>query len=342
MLSSSQTVLTELLEHERNLTSPNQSPSEFFEQFTAEQILKNFGLSYDEIDSGIVGKGGDGGIDAFFTFVNGVLVTEDGDLQNIRQNILIQLFIIQSKKSRGFTDEAILRMENTVKKLLDISDSNLSAYENEYNEKLLQVVNIFRDTYRRLMSQMPELQINFYYVTQGDSIHPNVRSKSEELIKTTRKLFSQSSANFHFLGADDLLGLARKSKIETLPLNYIEAVTTPTQSAICLVKLKDYFDFIQDPDTGELRGWLFEENVRDYEGKNVDVNKAIRSTLEESASNRDFWWLNNGITIVSSQSPASGKTFVLTEPKVVNGLQTSMEIYNHSDYLTHLSLVRLE
>jgi hypothetical protein len=126
-----------------------------------------------------------------------------------------------------------------------------------------------------------------------------------------------------------LLGLARKSKIETLPLNYVESVTTTTQSAICLVKLKDYFDFIQDHDTGELRGWLFEENVRDYEGKNVDVNKAIRSTLEESTSRRDFWWLNNGITIVSAQSPASGKTFVLTEPKVVNGLQTSMEIYNY-------------
>src|SRR6266508_3931377 len=262
MLSSSQTILAELLEHEKNLTSPNQSQSQFFEQFTAEQILKNFGLSYDEIDSGIVGKGGDGGIDSLYTFVNGVLVTEEGDFQNIRQNILVQLFIIQSKTSRGFTDEAILRMENTVKKLLDISNPNLSAYETEYNEKLLQVVGIFRDTYRKLMSQMPELQINFYYVTQGDRVHPNVKSKSEELIKTTKKLFTQSNVQFHFLGADELLGLARKSKIETLPLNYTEAVSQATQSAVCLVKLKEYFDFIQDPDTGELRGWLFEENVR--------------------------------------------------------------------------------
>ncbi len=329
MASSSQTILADLLEYERKLIAPNQNQSDFFEQFTAEQILKNFGLSYDEIDAGLVGSGGDGGIDSIYTFVNGVLATEEGDFQNIRQNILIQLFVIQSKTSKGFSDEAILRMENTVKKLFDISRSDLSVFASEYNERLLQNVGIFRDTYRKLMSQMPELQINFYYATQGDSVHPNVKSKSEDLIATIKKLFTHSVSQFHFVGAEELLGLARKSKIETLPLNFVESVTTTTQSAICLVKLKEYFNFIYDADTGELRGWLFEENVRDYEGKAVEVNKAIRNTLEVPDSDRDFWWLNNGITIVSAQSPASGKTFTLTDPKVVNGLQTSMEIYNH-------------
>lgn len=329
MPSSAQTILEDLLEHERKLVSPNQSQSDFFEQFSSEQILKNFGLSYDEIDSGIVGSGGDGGIDSFYTFVNGVLVAEEGDFQSLRQNIFIELFIVQSKTSQGFSDETILRVENTIKKLLDISNFDLSSFRKEYNDNLLRVVGVFHDTYRKLMSQMPELKINIYYATQGDHVHPNVKTKSEELIKTAKKLFTQSKVQFHFLGAEELLRLARKSKIETLPLNYTEAVATQTGSAVCLVKLQDYYDFIHDPDTGELRGWLFEENVRDYEGKNIDVNKAIRGTLDEITLDRDFWWLNNGITVVSAKSPSSGKTFVITEPKVVNGLQTSMEIYNY-------------
>jgi hypothetical protein len=105
----------------------------------------------------------------------------------------------------------------------------------------------------------------------------------------------------------------------------------PTQSTgtICLVRLKDYYDFIHDPNTGDLRGWLFEENVRDYEGKNVDVNKGIRQTLEQPKTNEDFWWLNNGITIVATEAPMAAKTLTITDPKIVNGLQTSIEVYNH-------------
>jgi hypothetical protein len=88
------------------------------------------------------------------------------------------------------------------------------------------------------MSQMPELHINFYYASQGDHIHPNVKTKSEELIKTTKKLFTQSKVQFQFLGAEELLKLARKSKIETLSLNYTDAVTTQAGSSVCLVKLR--------------------------------------------------------------------------------------------------------
>ncbi|GAI16788.1 unnamed protein product, partial [marine sediment metagenome] len=66
---------------------------------------------------------------------------------------------------------------------------------------------------------------------------------------------------------------------------------------------------------------LFEANVRDYQGK-VEVNKAIGNTLL-SAYSEDFWWLNNGVTVVASQASLSGKTLVVEDPQIVNGLQTS-------------------
>lgn len=51
-------------------------------------------------------------------------------------------------------------------------------------------------------------------------------------------------------------------------------------------------------------------------------------TLEEVASD-DFWWLNNGITIIATDGTIIGKTITLEEPQIVNGLQTSTEIYNY-------------
>jgi hypothetical protein len=73
-----------------------------------------------------------------------------------------------------------------------------------------------------------------------------------------------------------------------------------------------------------IRQDLFEANVRDYHGDklvNADIQRSLRSQNAE-----DFWWLNNGVTILASDAVLSGKTLTLKSPQVVNGLQTSREI----------------
>lgn len=54
-----------------------------------------------------------------------------------------------------------------------------------------------------------------------------------------------------------------------------------------------------------------------------------RSPWTISGTREDFWWLNNGITIVASQATQGGKALNLEDPQVVNGLQTSTEIFNY-------------
>jgi hypothetical protein len=98
--------------------------------------------------------------------------------------------------------------------------------------------------------------------------------------------------------------------------------------------LKDFWKFITD-DTGKLRRNIFESNVRDYQGTNA-VNDDIQETLKNGGS-EDFWWLNNGVTVLASlPGTLSGKTLTLEDPQIVNGLQTSTEIFkffaaNHKD-----------
>ena len=78
MTSNDRIILDEILKQRQREIDPGAAPSDFFELFTVEQVLKDFDLSYDEIESGLVGDGGDGGIDGIYLFVNGELVHEGG------------------------------------------------------------------------------------------------------------------------------------------------------------------------------------------------------------------------------------------------------------------------
>ena len=92
---------------------------------------------------------------------------------------------------------------------------------------------------------------------------------------------------------------------------------------VSLVRLADFYDFITDANNN-IRTYLFESNVRDYQG-DVEVNRGINSSLVNR--DIDFWWLNNGITIIASDTSLSGDALTLTDAQIVNGLQTSRELF---------------
>lgn len=49
----------------------------------------------------------------------------------------------------------------------------------------------------------------------------------------------------------------------------------------------------------------------------------------KSQGTEDFWWLNNGVSIIADQASQAGKTLTIKDPQIVNGLQTSSEIYDY-------------
>ena len=95
---------------------------------------------------------------------------------------------------------------------------------------------------------------------------------------------------------------------------------------IVLSGLKEYADFVTD-DGGNLRRYLFDSNVRDYLGQ-TQVNADILKTLADAEA-PDFWWLNNGVTILATDATVVGKTINLVDIQIVNGLQTTESIYRH-------------
>jgi hypothetical protein len=72
---------------------------------------------------------------------------------------------------------------------------------------------------------------------------------------------------------------------------------------------------------------LFEENIREYLGKNA-INKGIMSTLRDKDDRGNFFYYNNGITIICNKvgTPA-GNQLELFQPQIVNGCQTVNSIF---------------
>jgi len=321
-------LLDKLLGQKKKDLAETLADDTYFEIFTFEQVLKNYELSYEELLEGKVGGADDGGIDGFFVFINGELVDEDSDFSAIRKNPSIIVFLIQSKRSTTFSEKAVESAISTIGEIFDLT-KDMVALRSIYNERLIEKAEIFRNCYMQLASLHPNLQVNYIYASKGDKggIHPKIIHKAENLKNTILGKFPGSNTLEKFMGARELLEAARKEKSFTLQLRFLENyISRGENDYVILTTLKDYYDFVVDEEK-TLRRYIFESNVRDYQG-DVEVNKDIQKSLE-STDALDFWWLNNGITILASKASIAGKTITLDDVQVVNGLQTTTTIYNH-------------
>lgn len=321
-------ILNSILEQDKDQRGGSLSDTEYFEVFAFEQVLKNYELSYEEILRGSIDGGDDGGVDGLFVFINDDLLDEDSDLASVKKNPVFKVFLIQAKTSKSFSEVAVERVVAAVTNLLDLT-KDMNALRNLYNSDLINKVQDFRDAYVKLAYLHPVLKFNFTYVTKGDTtkIHPKVREQAKILEQVIEESFRGASAETVFMGARELLDAARVEKSYTLQLQFLENyLSKGADNYIVLTSLRDYYKFVTD-DNGNLRRHIFESNVRDYQG-NVEVNKDIQKTLEVR-DNLDFWWLNNGITILASKASVAGKMITLDDVLIVNGLQTTTIIYNY-------------
>ncbi len=298
---------------------------EYFEIYAAAEILKDFDLSVDDINYGVVGNAGDGGIDSIHTFINGEPLKEDTEINYSQKKNHIELILVQSKTSSSFKEDAIVKFRETTQDLLNLGN-DLSEFKSRYNVELIEKIELFRKAYSGLAKTFPQVVIKYYYVTQGTEIHPNVKGKIDKLRADVNAMFSGANFSFDFIGATELLTMVRNIPSTSRILEVAESpIGTEQGSYLCLVSLSKYFEFISD--SGSLARSIFESNVRDYQGS-VIVNKSIRTTLTNRES-ENFWYLNNGVTIITPKAVLAGKQLTIEDPQIVNGLQTSHEIYEH-------------
>jgi hypothetical protein len=327
--TNDQILLDAILSEQRVVWGEALKEDKLFELFSAEQLLKDKDLTAPDVENGNVGQSLDGQIDSFYLFADGATVDEVDEVKNARRNVDIDVWVIQSKTSPSFDATTLEKLQTTILNIFDFSRLD-DFTANEYAEDLLQKAKLFRAVYRETAGSFPKLTIHYRYVTTGstESIHPTVQSRRDFLVQRTRELFAAAKAqvSFQFIGARELVEMYRTERAYTLTLRLQENPIVATEGYLALVNLADYYRFITD-EQARLRSYIFDLNVRDYQGS-VEVNEDIEKSLFND-TDINFWVLNNGVTVVADRGSSVAKDLTLENVQIVNGLQTSRSIYNY-------------
>lgn len=327
---NSQTILREHVEAERLEQAPEESFSDYFEFFVPSILLRERNLAADELSDGVVGEGGDGGVDALYVFVDDVLVSEDTDLSVAKNGALVQLHIMQAKTSPNFTEAALNSLIGTSRDLFALGVDE-EEFGDVYNADVRAAFARFRATYRSLLRarKAPRLQIIYTYaaIRAPDPLSRGVQRRIEALREAAEERFPDAVSEVHLLGASEIWQrvIARPQEVRSLET---QRAATGRNGYVCLVALPDLNDFLRNADR-EAALSIFDDNVRDWQGL-TPVNQKIAEELAEGGD-RDFWWLNNGVTVLCSNYQNDDGLISVRDPSIVNGLQTCREIVRAFD-----------
>ena len=322
-----QSFIKELLETEE-LTS--QGESKDFEKLANYSIISNEYNKTFDLNFVTIGDGEDTGIDGISIIVNGVLVENTEEIDDLIEKngtIEVDFTFIQSKTSSNFSTSELNTFIFGVKDFFSISPK---LRRNESLQK-------FADLANHIYNNAPKLKNNptckLFYVTTGKWVGDTnliaiIESGKEDLESTN--LFD--SIDIIPIGARELATYYRKTKESvSTTITFTNRLTTPEISGISeayigLIPYSEFLKIVANEDQNLLN--VFEDNVRDFQGENNDVNSGIASTITNEGS-EIFSVLNNGITIVASKISPTGNQFTITDYQIVNGCQTSNVLYNN-------------
>ncbi|MBR0695117.1 AIPR family protein [Bradyrhizobium lablabi] len=301
--------------------------SEAFENLAVSLLMMPYDLSVDEIDAGMTDGSGDGQIDAMFVVVNGAALSgEETDELPEKGPLEIDIVLIQSKKTDAFAENPLKSIRGTVNDLLDLNQQ-YSAYLPQYSQLLQDKFALARKALLASAGRISKIRVRVYYASSGSTanIHATVHATAAALKSDLAGRAATTDVAVDFYGAEQLVAISRLPNTRKKELEVQQSISSDNgDSFACLVTIEALIAFLSDEKGNLIRG-LFDANVRDFLGK-TEVNDAIWSTLENLAE-EDFWWLNNGITIVASNADQKGKKLAMIEPLLVNGLQTSNVIF---------------
>ena len=181
---------------------------EVFELFVLEQLLKDFDLSADEIESGWTDGAGDGGIDGFYIFINGHLLDDPDEFAWPRRHAAIDVWLITCKHHATFPQAPLVAIIASIQELFDLS-VDATEFHGTYSEEVLERRSFFEHAYRRLSIGRPQLWFNIVYASRGDAtrLGESVIARARQIEAIVSNLFSSCAARVQFFGATGSLHL---------------------------------------------------------------------------------------------------------------------------------------
>jgi AIPR protein len=298
--------------------------SKQFEYFVNYVVISKLHRNTFELDSLDTGDGGDGAIDGLAVIVNGRLVADIQELEDIVNEsgyLDCDVAFIQSKMSSKFEGSEIGSFIFGVK---DFIADEPKLVHNEQMGKLKEIWETVISKSSYMIHRRPNCKL--YYTTTGKWVSDK---NLKAVISSGRQEIEDSglfeSVVFEPYGAIELQRLYHETRNKlSSTVTFQNRITLPDidgvkEAFLGILPVKEFLKLIQD--SNESMYNIFYDNVRDFQGDN-EVNGKIKSTLQEEKFDL-FCVLNNGVTLVASSLTPAGNKFTLRDYQVVNGCQTS-------------------
>ena len=313
-----------------------------FECFTGYIVTSKHYTESFSSDDIHVGAGNDCGIDSISILVNGCLITEPEEVEDLSETngyLDVTFIFNQAERSSSFETSKIGQFGYGV---TDFFKTRPSLPQNEEVSKKFKITNEIFTRSSRFKKGNPQCYL--YYTTTGkwtSDTHLTVRRDS--LIRDLQDLTLFRKVDFEFIDASKIQTLFRETKnaIST-EISFPERTVLPElpgieQAYLGLINSLEYLKLIQNTNE-EVITSIFYDNVRHWQEWN-SVNKEIKATLEDAEKKIYFPLLNNGVTIIAKRIIPTGNKFVLEDYQIVNGCQTSYVLHENKQFLTQDILI---
>lgn len=308
-----------------------------FEHFTGYLVSSTHYTENFSSEDIHVGAGGDCGIDSIAIIINGSLITEPEEIEDLAETngyLDVTFIFNQAERSSSFETAKIGQFGFGVN---DFFSATPSLPQNDDIKAKYKIANEIFSRSSKFKKGNP--QCFLYYTTTGKwSGDTNLNVRKQAVVSDLQSLNLFRKAEFEFVDAEKIQTLFRQSKnaIST-EINFPQRTVLPDlpgieQSYLGLLNSTEYLKLIQNTNE-EVITSIFYDNVRHWQEWNP-VNKEIKETLESSSQKIYFPLLNNGVTIIAKKINPTGNKFVVEDYQIVNGCQTSYVIYESRQHLS--------
>lgn len=302
-----------------------------FEYFSGVNILKGIKYTDSQILASITDGSYDEGIDAIFAIIDEELYTDSVlACENIRKGSNISFIFAQMKQEENYSEKVLHNLQKGIKYCFE----EQTGLANEAFKKQANLIKAVWDKHTESACEK-KIVVKVFCIIEANS---GIQGMENERIAREVSEINKLVQTYGFInetnlwGCKELIEISNKYDGYRKALKTIECFDYPEQEDdiitgyIAIVNGYDYFKFITD-EHDEIEEKIFEENIRDYQG-NQGVNEKITYTLE-SEQKRNFWCMNNGITMIGYKKDKKGKNIWLSDYQIINGCQTSHSIYNY-------------
>lgn len=307
------------------------APYEEYKNFEAFVNYCTFSkYSGDRVEAAdLVYEGPDPGIDGALLFLDDRAVFSLEELEEIlttsRREYKVTIVLTQAKRSTSWSKQEI---DSFVAAIVDYLSESPAQPHSQYLADFKKMFNKVFENIGRIRGGLPDIHAYFFTAAPdttaveidaafqvGEAALKKMGYSNETLlIKAPREAIHEL-----WLSADGPM----EARLATVGYAPFPAAPDINNAYVATVSARSFIDTVLKDPSGNPRKKLFEENVRDFLGVDVEVNSEIAETLNSPDKKQRFGLMNNGITIVASSVRPAGQEIFIRDFQIVNGCQTS-------------------